>query len=97
MHPWESISINFVGVLPTTRKGHDYLFVVVDRFNKKTINKQEATNLFFGQVWVHFGIKRNVISYKDARFLMHFALHCGRKWTRVDNGQELKRSTAFHP
>lgn len=32
--PWESISLDFVRGLPTTRKGHDYLLVVVDRFNK---------------------------------------------------------------
>jgi hypothetical protein len=44
-----------VGGLPTTRKGHDYLFVVVDRFSKmcilmpceKTIKGQEAANMFF--------------------------------------------------
>jgi hypothetical protein len=29
---WENISMNFVGGLPTTRKGHVYIFVVVDRF-----------------------------------------------------------------
>jgi hypothetical protein len=28
--PWESISLDFVRGLPTTRKRHDYLFVVVD-------------------------------------------------------------------
>jgi hypothetical protein len=35
--PWDNISMDFVGGFPTTRKGHDYLFVVVDRFNKMCI------------------------------------------------------------
>jgi hypothetical protein len=47
--------MDYVGGFPTTRKGHHYLFVVVDRFNKmcilmpfkKTISGQEATNKFF--------------------------------------------------
>jgi len=53
---WERISMDFVGGLSTTRKGHDYLFVVVDNFNKmcvlipckKTISDKETTNFFFG-------------------------------------------------
>ncbi len=36
-HPWESVSMDFVGGLPKSRKGHDYLYVVVDRFNKMCI------------------------------------------------------------
>jgi hypothetical protein len=35
--PWEIISIDFLGGLPTTRKGYDYLFMVVDRFNNMCI------------------------------------------------------------
>jgi hypothetical protein len=32
--PWEIISMDFVGGLPTTKKGHDYLLMVVDRLIK---------------------------------------------------------------
>jgi hypothetical protein len=35
--PWESVSMDFVGGLPMSRKGHDYLYVVVDRFNKMCV------------------------------------------------------------
>lgn len=36
-HPWESISIEFVGDLLITRKGDDNLFVADDRFNKMCV------------------------------------------------------------
>jgi len=36
-HPWESISMDFMGGLPKSRKGNDYLYVVVDRFSKMCI------------------------------------------------------------
>ena len=36
-HPWECISMDFMGVLPMTKKGHDYLFIVVERFSKMCI------------------------------------------------------------
>jgi hypothetical protein len=36
-HPWENISMDFVGGLPMYKKNHDYLYVVVDRFNKMCI------------------------------------------------------------
>ena len=53
--PWESISIDFVGGLPISRKGHDYLYVVVDRFSKmcilmpcvKQVTIEKTTHMFF--------------------------------------------------
>ena len=36
-HPWESISMDFVGGHPMSRKGHDYKYVVIDRFIKLCI------------------------------------------------------------
>jgi hypothetical protein len=68
--PWEIISMDFLGVLLTTHKGHDYLFVVFDRFRKmsiimpckKTIKGKKATHFFFEYVWVNFGIPRRIIS-----------------------------------
>ena len=35
--PWESVSMEFVGGLPMSKMSHDYLYVVVDRFNKMCI------------------------------------------------------------
>ena len=36
-HPWESISMDFIGGLPMSKRRHDYLYVVVDRFRKMCI------------------------------------------------------------
>jgi hypothetical protein len=98
--PWERISMDFVGGLPMTHRGHDYLFVVVDHFNKmcvlipckKTISGQEVVELFFSHVWVHFGFPTSIISYRDNRFL-------GRFWTIIWErmNTKLKYSTSFHP
>jgi hypothetical protein len=35
--PWESISMDYMSGLMSTKKGNDYLFVVVDRFLKMAI------------------------------------------------------------
>ena len=69
-HPWESISMDFVGGLPMTKGGHDYLYVVVDRFSKmcilmpckKKIIVEKNVNLLFQYVWFHFGLPTSIIS-----------------------------------
>jgi hypothetical protein len=37
-HQWEIISIDFVEGLPMKKRGQDYLYVIVDRFNKMCIS-----------------------------------------------------------
>jgi len=53
--PWEIISMDFFGGPPMSRKGHDYLYVVVDRFSKmcmlmpckKHVATEQTTKILF--------------------------------------------------
>jgi hypothetical protein len=72
-HLWESISMDIVEGLPMSKWGHDYLYVVVDRFNKMCIlmpckkqnNVENTVNIFFQYVWVHFGLPTSIILDRD--------------------------------
>jgi hypothetical protein len=56
--PWESISMDEISGLSSTKQGNDCVFVVVDRFSKmailiackKSIKIEDTSKLFFGQV-----------------------------------------------
>jgi hypothetical protein len=53
--PWESISMDYISGLPSTRGGNDCVFVVVDRFSemvilatyKKSITAEDTAKIFF--------------------------------------------------
>ena len=63
-----------------SRKGHDYLYVVVDRFRKmcllmpckKTITAEQTSNIFFQNVWVHFGLPTSIVSDRYSWFVGNF-------------------------
>ena len=62
--PWESISMDYMSDLPSTKHGNDCVFMVVDKFFKmaimvackKSITVEVTAKIFFERVWVHFGI-----------------------------------------
>jgi len=96
-HHGESVSMDFVGGLPKSRNGHDYLYVVVDRFNKMCIliprRKQVTTEQIVipTSFWVHFGLPTSIVSDQDSRFVGKF---WSSLWELMDN--RLKKSTKFH-
>ena len=98
--PWESVSMDFFGGLSKSRKGHDYLYVVVDRSSKMCIltpcNKhgmaEQTAKLFFQNVWVHFGLPTFIVSVQDSRFVGKF---WSSLWELMDT--RLNKSTTLHP
>jgi hypothetical protein len=99
-HAWEIISMDFARGLRMARGGHDYLYVVVDRFNKmcilmpckNQITVEKTLNLFYQYVWVHFGLPTSIVSDRDTQFLGYFWTIL---WRMMDT--KLKRITPFHP
>jgi hypothetical protein len=68
--PRESISMDYMSGLLSTKQRNDCVFVVVDRFSKmailvackKSITVEATAKLFFERVWVHFSIPQTIIS-----------------------------------
>ncbi len=100
LRPWDNISMEFVGGLPMYRRGHDYIYVVVDHFSKmcilvpckKKVTIEQTTQMFFQQVWVHFRLPTSIISDRDTHFLGEF---WSTLWGLMDT--KLKKSISFHP
>jgi hypothetical protein len=92
--------MDYMSGLPSTKRGNDCVFVVVDRFSKmailvaykKNITAEATAKIFFEQVWVHFGIPQTIVSYRDNRFLSTF---WSSLWSLLDT--KLTKSTNFHP
>ena len=83
--PWESVSMDFVGGLPLSKRGHDYSYVVVDRVRKvcilmpckKKITAKQTAQLFFENVWVHFGFPTSILVIEILTLLGIFGQACG--------------------
>jgi hypothetical protein len=91
--------MDYMSGLPSTKRGYDCVFVVVDRFSemeimdtcKKKIIAEATTKLFFECVWVHFGIPKTIVSYRDIQFLITFR---SSLWSLLDT--KLTKSISFH-
>jgi hypothetical protein len=97
--PWESISMDYMSGLPSTKHDNDCVFVFINTFLKmsimmackKNITAEATAKLFFELVWVHFGIPQSIISNRDSRFLNTF-------WSSLCSMLDTKftKSTTFH-
>jgi hypothetical protein len=67
--------MDYMSGLPSTKRGNDCVFVVVDRFSKmtilvackKNITTEATAKLFFERVWVHFDGQTEVVN----RMIVH--------------------------
>ena len=77
---WESISMDFITGLPRTNRGHDSVWVVVDRLTKlvkfiptrKDVKTPELARLFIEHLYKLYGLPADIVSDRDRKFDSHF-------------------------
>ncbi|WVY99024.1 hypothetical protein V8G54_031175 [Vigna mungo] len=97
---WDSISMDFVTHLPRSSRGHDSIWVIVDRLTKSahflSINQkmsmEKLTELYIREIVRLHGVPENIVSDRDPRFTSRF-------WQKLQDalGSRLRMSSAYHP
>ena len=97
---WEEISMDFIVGLPTTKKGCDSIWVIVDRLTKSayfipvksTYHPHNYAEIYFQQVVRLHGVPKSIVSDRGPQFTARFweCLH-------QNLGTHLIRSSAYHP
>ena len=97
---WDQITMDFIVGLPKTTKGHDAIWVVVDRLTKSahfisikiTFSLEQLADLYVQEIVHLHGVPKSIVSDKDARFTSKF-------WRSVQRamGTSLNFNTVLHP
>ncbi|KAI3704137.1 hypothetical protein L1987_74351 [Smallanthus sonchifolius] len=92
--------MDFITKLPRTAKGHDTIWVIVDRLMKsahllpihETFLSKRLAEVFINEVVAWHGVPLTIVSDRDTRFT-------SRCWKRFHEamGTRLNISTAYHP
>jgi hypothetical protein len=100
MWKWEEVGMDFITGLPRSNRGHDSVWVIVDRLTKvahflpiKTTNRgQNLAELYIGRIVSLHGVPKRIVSDRGSRFTSLF-------WESLHRalGTNLSFSTAFHP
>ncbi|CDJ28185.1 Retrotransposon nucleocapsid protein, related [Eimeria mitis] len=96
---WTDISMDFIVGLPLVR-GHDSIYVVVDRLSKyahfipcsSTVTAEGVAQLFINNVWKLYGFPKSIITDRHPKFVSAF-------WRSLMQrlGIENNMTTANHP
>src|SRR5437588_81945 len=97
--PWETITMDFITDLPTS-KGYDSILTVVNCHSKaiilspcnKTITAEQTSQLLVDNVWKRTSFPKAIISDRGPQFAAQVTQELWRKL-----GIKQKLSTAFHP
>jgi len=97
---WDSISMDFITHLPRLVRGHDSIWVIVDRLTKcdhflpinQKMNMDRLADLYVREIVRLHGVPASIVSDRDPRFTSRF-------WQSLQNvlGTQLKMSSAYHP
>ncbi|KAI3753953.1 hypothetical protein L2E82_26018 [Cichorium intybus] len=97
---WEDVTTDFIIGLPRTRKGHDSIWVIVDRLSKsalflaikETTPLEKLAQLYIDEVIRLHGAPLSIVSNRDTRFTSNF-------WEALQErlGTRIKMSTTYHP
>ncbi|KAI3778829.1 hypothetical protein L2E82_08214 [Cichorium intybus] len=97
---WEDVTMDLVVGLPRTRRGHDSIWVIVDRLTKsalflaikETTPLEQLAQLYSDEVLRRYGAPLSIVSDRDPRFTSNF-------WRALQDkmGTRIQLSTAYHP
>jgi len=97
---WDNISMDFVTHLPRSVRGHDSIWVIMDRLMKcahflpinQKMSLDKLAKLYVREIVRLHGMPTSIISDRDLRFTSRF-------WQSLRNtlGIQLRMSSAYHP
>ncbi|GBG65775.1 hypothetical protein CBR_g52366 [Chara braunii] len=98
--PGESLSMDFMDTLITSKSGMRHIFVIVDRFSKyarlvpmSETAKTEYVIRMFKENWVRdFGLPKSIVSDRDVRFTSELW-----KAAAAEQGTQLQMTSGNHP
>ena len=92
--------MNFIVGLPSTQKGFDSIWVIVDHLTKSThfilvrvnYRPHQYAELYITHVVHLYGVPRTIVSDRGSQFIAHFWEHLHKQL-----GTNLVRSSTYHP